>query len=209
VRNNVANASSGAVAHISNTTIYDGLPTQFHIEGSLIQNNSAGHLFLLAANTEAEIIFSTIAANPSSLALMRAFSDQTAELNIRSAIVESENWITKQGVGSVSSTLDCVIGNQSFRNTGASNSFAYSNIDPQFINQAENNYQLQQTSPAIDYCSDFYPPEFPDLDGNQRGVTWAGPAPDPAPNPRTGDYDLGAFEAQPDRIFNDRFETTP
>ena len=210
LRNNTISGTLGAAASIANSSLYTGPPTEFRMEGSVVHENTGGYLFSLQQNAAAEISFSTIVDNPVTLAVLGAFSGGRTDLDIRSSIVVSNTWIIEgNDDGNLSSTIDCVIGNKPFGDTGASNSFAYSNIDPQFINQAENNYQLQQTSPAIDYCSDFYPPEFPDLDGNQRGVTWAGPAPDPAPNPGNGDYDLGAFEAQPDRIFNDRFETTP
>jgi hypothetical protein len=68
--------------------------------------------------------------------------------------------------------------------------------DPEFLDAAADNYHISAESPAVDFCAEgSWPPAYPDIDGQTRGVATA--------NPSTP-FDAGADEAL-DRIFADRF----
>lgn len=73
--------------------------------------------------------------------------------------------------------------------------------DPQFVDSNNQDYHIYTSSPAIDYCDEFYADsQHPDLNGNPRGVN------NPDVSNVNGPYDAGAFESQnDDLIFKNGF----
>jgi len=195
IRDNTSGGGGGPVARVRNGSTYTGSDSQFRMEGSVVHGNSGGFVFSVVNNARVEIYHSTVADNPSTLGFVVAQNlGQSANLNFYTSIIQTNTWLGGSGDGERNFGLDCVIGNAPVGDTGATNTFRYSEVDPQFLDPTENDYRLGVRSPAIDYCDGFEAPQFDDLNGNTRGVAWTGPTPDPAPNPAGGDYDLGAFE---------------
>ncbi len=208
IRNNTSGGSGGPVARVTNSSIYTGAVSTLRMEGSLVHGNGGGFLFSASNNARIQIFHSTVANNPVTFGRVSASANQVADIEVFSSIIQTSSWLSASGDGTLDLRLDCVIGNSPIADTSATTSFAYSNVDPQFLDAAGHNYRLQSSSPAIDYCDGVNAPLYDDLDGNTRGVTWTGPAPDPAPNPASGPFDLGAFEIR-NPLFSDRFESTP
>lgn len=195
VRNNTAGGGGGPVARVTNSSIYTGAVSAFRMEGSLVYGNDGIFLFSANNNARIRIFHSTVVDNSTTFArLVAQDPNQVADIEVFTSIVQTSSWLSAVGDGTLDLRFDCVIGNAPSGDTGATTSFAYSNVDPQFVDAAENNYRLGARSPAIDYCDDVNPPQFDDLDGNTRGVAWSGPDPDSAPNAASGAFDLGAFE---------------
>jgi len=195
VRNNTTGGALGAAANISNTSIYTGQATEFRMEGSVVHDNSGGFLFEVSENASGEILYSTIADNPVGLARLATGAGQTADLAIRSSLVDSSFWITKAGDGANVARVDCVIGSRPLADLNVDSSFAYFEGMVPFRDRAARDYRLTDRSAAIDYCDDVHPPLFPDIDGTTRGQAWTGP--DSVPDPvNAGPFDLGAYEAQ-------------
>jgi len=196
IRNNLAGGSFGPIARLNNSSLYTGPLTTLRIEGSVMHDNDG--IFSLSATNNAEIIVShsTIADNPSTEFRAGAATDRSAAVRVRSSIVAGGVEMgSTGGDGTTVIEYDCVIGNLALADNGATANFAYSQVEPEFVDAANRDYHLSATSPAIDYCDDFNLPEFPGLDGNARGVVWNGPPTNPAPNPIAGGtFDLGAYE---------------
>jgi hypothetical protein len=193
VRNNTTGGAGGAAANIANSSIYTGAPTEFRMEGSVVHDNSGGFLFQVETNADAEILFSTIADNPVGLARGASFPGQTADLAIRSSLVDSNSWFTPAGDGVNTASIDCVIGSRPVGDLNADSVFAYFEGMVPFRDRAARDYRLTDRSAAIDYCDDANLPLFPDIDGSDRGQAWAGP--DSVPDPGgLGNFDLGAYE---------------
>jgi hypothetical protein len=211
IRNNTIDAGFfGSVVYAENDASYSGDPLVVDIESSLIHANT-GNLTLYAGNAvEMNLAWSTAVDNPAAttLGLGRAFAaaGQTASLNVVGSIIGAPAALFDTfGDGNTQVSADCVIGDRDLAGTGFTVANAYSNIDPQFVDPGNDNYRIAATSPAIDYCGEGFAPTVPDLAGVSRGQVWTGPSPDPAPNPGSGDFDLGAYELLAE-IFSDRFE---
>lgn len=199
VRDNTATGGRGSAADVGNLGIDDGPASTMRIEGSLITGNDGVNVLRAENNGTIDVFHSTLADNTGAATLGSAFAGEgkNAELNLYTSIVLHDGTLAGTGGdGSTQTLADCVIGNADQVNSGFTNTGFYSNADPQFVDQANGDYHLSYTSPAIDYCSDFHPPQYPDLDGDTRGQVWTGPTPVPAPNPEPGDYDLGAYEME-------------
>jgi hypothetical protein len=195
ISDNTSGGGGGPVARVRNGSTYTGPDSQFRMEGSIVHGNSGGFVFSVVNNARVDIYHSTVADNPSALGTVIAQNlGQSSSLNFYTSIIQTGTWLGGSGDGERAFRLDCVIGNASLGDTGATGSFAYSDVDPQLLDPTENDYRLKARSPAIDYCDDVNAPQFDDLNGNTRGVAWNGPTPDPAPNPASGNFDLGAFE---------------
>ncbi len=197
-------------------------PARVRIEGSLIHDNlgnaasgaPAGRLFHAIDGAQFRMIHSTMANNQLSsgaIAMVGAAGQETIVRVNASVIQEQQRILTRfsSPPDTQNARIDCVIGNRSpvEVNQDFDAMAFYSQTDPRFANVAQRDYRLRDDSPAIDYCDGIAFPQHPDFDGNERGVPWLGgpltPAPNPVPN---GLWDIGAFEAQPDRIFRDRFQ---
>lgn len=198
VRDNTATLGSGSAAKVGNLSISDEPASTMRIEGSLITGNDGFNMLRAENNGIIDVFHSTLADNTGTATLVYAYAgqDKNAEVNFYTSIVLHDGTLADTGGdGSTQTLADCVIGSADVPDTGFTSAGLYSNVDPQFADLSEGDYHLSYTSPAIDYCSGFNPPQYPGLDGNTRGQSWTGPTPDPAPNPEPGDYDLGAYEA--------------
>lgn len=196
VRNNTAGGGGGPVALVRNASIYTGEVSDFFMASSVVHGNSGIFLFDATNNARIRIYYSTIVDNSETFGRVGAFEEeQLGDIEVFSSIVETSEWLSTFGDGTLDFQLNCVIGSTPLAETDATSSFAYSDVDPQFVDATENDYRLQARSPAIDYCDDTNAPGSRDLDGNPRGEAWTGPNPDSVPDPEaSGDFDLGAFE---------------
>jgi len=196
IRNNTAGGGLGPIARVRNSNLYEGPLTRLRIESSAIYDNSGGFGLDAVNNAEITVTHSTVADNPIGEFRALTAAGRTATVRVLNSIVDggTSSLGFAQGDGISTVEFDCVIGSTAPGSTGATLQSAYSQIDPEFVDQAARNYRLSATSPAIDYCDDSNTALFPGLDGNPRGQAWMGPAPTPAPNPGSGLVDLGAFE---------------
>jgi hypothetical protein len=197
IRNNTAGGSGGNVVRIANPSIYSGPNTEVRIEGSVIHDNSGSFVFDVAHNADLLVSHSTVADNPNTLVRVVAADDRFARARFQSSIIDTGTAFMSSlaGSGQTLFELDCMIGNVASGDTGATNIPFYSQIDPEFVDQDGRDYRLQATSPAIDYCDEFNPSLFPDLNGNPRGVAWTGPPTTVPPTSVNGGLvDLGAYE---------------
>lgn len=205
--NSATFAGEAQFAHVGATND-DGDDSELRVESSLITGHD-GVLMVMENNSQLDLRFSTIAGNVGGvMARMRPGAQRTANFSARTGILHHSSTLFQvQGDGAVSMSADCVISNQP--GTEFTSSFAFAQIDPQFANPDNGDFQLAYTSPAIDFCDGFNAPQFPDLHGVTRGQEWTGPQLDPRPSlPVSGFYDLGAYEAvwRGDVIFSDRLE---
>ncbi|MGB0513367.1 MAG: hypothetical protein ACPGJE_00850, partial [Wenzhouxiangellaceae bacterium] len=176
IRNNTSGGGLGPIARVRNSSLYEGPLTTLRVEGSVIYNNSGGFGFDAVNNAEIIVSHSTIADNPIGEFRAAAAAGQFAAVRLFSSIVDGTSTLAQtSGDGTAVAEFDCVIGDVTPGTTGATSLVDYSQIDPQFIDPASNNYRLSATSPAIDYCDGSNLPMFVGLDGNLRGQAWMGP----------------------------------
>lgn len=190
---------NGSVADVGNLTIDDGPFSTLSIESSLMYANDGGFVLNAESNGTIDVAYSTFADNIGTPISASAPMDNVSEVSLISSIILRDDTLplaATSGDGLTLASADCVIGSAPPGASGLTNTNFYSQVDPQFVDQAGADYHLSDTSPAIDYCSDRNPPMFNGLDGNTRGEPWTGPTPDPAPLSEAGGlFDLGAFEA--------------
>jgi len=197
IRSNTAGGGGGSVVLIGNPSIYAGPNTEVRIEASVIHDNSGSFVFQVANNAELVVSHSSVADNPNTLVRVEAVDGLVARARFQSSIIDTGVALMSSlaGSGQTRFELDCVIGNVASGNTGATNIPFYSQIDPEFVDQDGRDYRLRATSPAIDYCDEFNPALFPDIEGNPRGIAWNGPATTVPPTSVNGGlFDLGAYE---------------
>jgi len=220
LRENAA-ANGGAVLRSTNSLPSETQPSpQVRMEGvvisgnrgNLIENAAALDVFDLRADIGLDLIHSTVVDNQAN-ALIRASAraDRETRINVFSSILEHGNPLVERSdpIGSdMQIRFDCVIANKPAAELDVDNATVYSQIDPRFVNRSNSDYRLREESPAIDYCDmGLAQPQFEDIDGNPRGELWLGAPPITPPTQIPGGrFDLGAYEAQPDRIFSDRFQ---
>lgn len=220
LRDNTA-ANGGAVLRSTNALSGDPQPSpQVRMEGvvisgnrgNLIDNAAALDVFALRADIGFDLIHSTVSDNQANV-LIRASgrADRETRINVFSSIVEHGNPLIDRSDppdSDMQIRFDCVIANKSMSELNVDNATVYSQIDPRFINRSAGDYRLRDESPAIDYCDNgLAQAQFDDIDGIARGQLWQGPPPIMPPTQIAGGrYDLGAYEAQPDGIFRDRFQ---
>lgn len=196
IRNNSAGSAGGSVLRIPNPSITTALNTEVRIEAALIHDNTGPFVFDVANNADLIVAYSTIADHPTTEFRVAAADGRYARARVLSSIVDAGTAMSfLTGAGDTRFELDCVIGSVAPGSTGATATAFYSQIDPEFADQAGRDYRLAATSPAIDYCDDVNTPLFPDLRGNGRGLAWNGPPTTSPPNSAPGGlYDLGAYE---------------
>ncbi|RFF33037.1 right-handed parallel beta-helix repeat-containing protein [Wenzhouxiangella sediminis] len=215
LRGNQATSSDsnggGSAVRATNSTIYADDPTEVRIEGALVHGNVGSSLFRASNAIDLQLRFTTVDDNQTPVLFQNAAATgQTTAVRVQSSILRGTTWRSDSGVGAISLSLDCVLGDALPAATGADSLIAYSGgIDPRFIDADRTNYRLRPDSPAIDYCDDRHEVPRRDLDYNPRGLTWDGPPLFPAPEGGLGPWDLGAYEspaAQVDLLFGDRFD---
>ncbi len=211
-----SNDSNLAGSVVRSTTDNGTGPGVANFRNALVSGNSGATLFYAWQSSEINVAWSTITDNTGSDNVFRAFSTGGDEAIIRvfSSIVweTSGNVLSVGGTGGLSAIADCVIGHQNLDDTGFTQSFAYSNIDPLLGTVDNKPYFPANVSPAIDYCDGLNADDGEiDLVGVERGSEHQGPAPVVPPSSVVnGTYDLGAYETewgpQSDELFQDRFE---
>lgn len=198
VRGNSAGGLGGPIVLAENSSSYTGPDTEVEIISSVMHDNSGGFGVSAINNAVVDILFSTIAANPVTEFSASAVQGSIARVNVKVSIVEAGPTMTSMtGAGDALVELRCVIGDLPLTSFPAA-TIHYSLVDPEFIDPDNRDYRLGPTSPAIDYCNAQNTPSgITDIHDNERGVTWNGPATNPAPNPfphSNPRYDLGAYE---------------
>ncbi len=222
VLSNSSDDVNGAISHAFNSDLQPSPEAAVNFINTLIAENVGPNRGIYSGPGGFHgMRYSTIAGNELSApnaSVIRAFSNddqRPGSFAMVGTIVQDDNArpMTSGGDFAGASLLACVIasGDLDDLNTPPGAVGFFSEIDdPEFLDPANGDYRLSQTSPAINYCDDssFFltPPVNRDLDQRPRDVVFPGPINDP-PNPAPGRlYDLGAFVAFFDRIFSDRFE---
>ncbi len=199
--------NSSSVAAIAATT-GNSDSTLIRIENSMGWGNESVNA--ISSNRGViELRWSTLADNLISDAFFRvaASTGNTARIRVFGSIVRDTGQTAEiAGTGTNTIWFDCVIGWQPAANL-VGNTFAYMNVDPQFVNPAGRDYRTGPTSPAIDYCDNLQSPPTSDFNRIARGTQHVGD-PFQSNNPALGFYDIGAFETRwrPDMLFRSRFE---
>lgn len=147
---------------------------------------------------ELKMYFSTVADN---FVTSRQIGNNDARVAIGSSIIHDPTGVdiyTVSGNNNPTQLMDCLLTHES----GSLIATRVSVEDPEFLDRANGNYQLSDTSSAIDFCNTTWvTPTVLDLQGEVRGQD----APGIIDN--YGVYDLGAFEnVTNDIIFKDGFE---
>ena len=220
---NSSNDVNGAISHSSNASNLPGNPyATVRFLNTLIAGNSGPNRGIYSGSGGFhEIRYSTIAGNDlgaPDASVIRGFSNDMQRpgvFAIIGSIVQDDNArpMTSGGDFGGAALVACVIANgdiDELNHEPGSIGFFSEVDDPEFLDPANGDYRLAETSPAINYCDDssfmLAPPVNRDLDLRPRDQVFPGQINDP-PNPAPGRlYDLGAFVAILDRLFSDRFE---
>jgi hypothetical protein len=185
-------------------------PVSGFFEGVAIHGNTGlGTVFKPNNSAELTLAWSTISGNEAGNVVRTGSGD--ADVDIYSSVIweDSGAVFERAGSGSVTASLDCVIGHQEEADLDVDSYGYYSRIDPEFVDLANGDLRLGPTSPAIDYCDDFNAPLYLGIDGNTRGIRHRGqPLTVPPVSVANAQFDLGAFEMNYviDQLFSDRFE---
>jgi predicted outer membrane repeat protein len=204
IRDNATQAGTGA-------TLFAQTDSHLRTISSLIfggnaQGSNPNYVFWVGTNANVDVFWTTVADNLPGNAIFR-FGASSSELTLRGSIIhEPGTNIGFTGGATPSVDSDCVVWHSDML-TNPPYNFTGSPIfhlvaDPEFANREAFAFDLQPSSPAVDFCDSSLPPgtaPTTDLVLNSRGLLANdGPAFRP--------YDLGAFEFIPDQIFRDRFE---
>lgn len=187
--------------------------TQLLMEAVAIHgNHGSSRLFQLESQSLTSLDWSTIAGNRRAddppLQVFRLHNEdhqfirQNTRLRVRGSIIWEPGATMVNRTGPTFTPSNCTIGHTPLEESGLSvGSRFYSHINPRLRNPATGDLRLRPDSPAIDYCSSGQvgvAPEFTDLFGNTRGVAYSEPTTE-APNPGSGNFDLGIHELTPDQ----------
>ncbi|MCB1582772.1 MAG: hypothetical protein KDI92_06895 [Xanthomonadales bacterium] len=202
--NNARITSNRAISGVAGYARDNG--TILGFEGALMYNNGDNgngeyndtYLLRSFLGAELNMYFSTVADN---FVTSRQIGNNDARVAIGSSIIHDPTGVdiyTVGGNNNPTQFMDCLV-------THESSSLIATRVlvtDPEFIDRANGNYQLSDTSSAIDYCNTTWvTPTVLDLQGEVRGQD----APGIIDN--YGVYDVGAFEnVTNDIIFKDGFE---
>lgn len=210
IRDNAAVVGSSAEVFLSQ----DG---RINLVGSLLYRKAGdsgtpddpqgppNYTFWLSNGSVLNMVHTTVADTRPNSAVFRMGSS-SAVVNLRSSIIHEQSGTDMTFTGGTAPLIDtdCMIWHSdALAAIGLPTSHSRNQVaDPLFINRDNGNFQLQPDSPAVDYCSSSIPPIATpphDLLGRPRGIVTK-------ESTLHGPWDLGAFEAQPDVLFSDRFE---
>lgn len=197
-------ASFGVIGTVSGAT-----PGQMELESVVINGNDGIEAFN-TINGRIDLRWSTLTANDFSESIIRAVGSHESHAPEFRAIgsILIESGIDMVGEADEQATVaDCVIGWVDQADSGFESVNYYRQLDPEFVDPANGDFRLGPSSPAIDYCDDFYTPAHPDLVGTTRGQAHQGDPLTPG-GVNLGFFDLGAWEMQyqADQLFRDRFQ---
>lgn len=215
IRNNGSIGGGSSVASVARI----GGDTQLFLRHALVLENSNGSSLFRHAGTGSgqanlDIAWSTIAGNQisalSNAAVVQAPSDpgDAIQANIAGSVIWQPDRALFAG-NIVDSSVRCMIGNQPSADLPIDSLSFYDNINPEFVDLAAGDFRPGPSSPLIDYCDgqDIQGDLESDIEGIIRGINYDLPI-TPAPNRVPGGrFDLGAFEAEQQRLFRDRFES--
>lgn len=203
ITNNRSNLGTAATAENTNS--------QIQISNTLINNNgnngndgfSDESLIEARSGAQIKTEFSTIVNNDVSSAII---NNNSASTNTVYSIIHNSQAVIDLYSSDNNDTnhMDCLLtDNLNGVNNGATNQIQI-NVDPLFVNPAENDFHLQQQSPAIDAC----PPlgsDLPIIDIDRQ----ARPFDNPGVTNNLGTYDIGFdefYDASVDLIFKNDFD---
>ena len=193
------------------TAIYAiGTASQTTVKGSIFNHNgdnasgnfNDAYVFRVFTDADLDIEHSTIADNNVVSAIFGIDSASGGNSTLYSSIVHETGGspvpVYDTNPGTIAN--DCVIAHET---TSFTPTFATIIDDPQFIDRANRDYHISNTSPAIDYCDTVNTDaaNYKDIDNQDRG--WD----DPTVSNNLGPYDIGADETYAnDIIFKNGFE---
>ncbi len=204
IRDNSTQAGTGA-------SLFAQTDSHLRTSNSLIfggnaQGPNPNYVFWVGVNANVDVFWTTVADNLPGSAIFR-FGSTSSVLTLRGSIIhEPGTNIGFTGGATPSVDSDCVVWhsdmlmNPPYNFTGSP--FFHLVVDPNFVNRAGKDFQLQNDSEAVDFCDSSLPPgqaPLTDIVLNSRGLLTSGEFP-------FRPYDLGAFERIPDQLFRDRFE---
>lgn len=173
------------------------------MEGNVIHANSGPHLFHMQQAARLDLRWSTVTDNQPdvgspALVYVSGSSVGTTTVELYSSIFWNSGRDlvqTNEATAPVSVSADCLISHELSSIPGAT---ASQIADPQFANAANDDFHIQEGSPAVDFCTGAHAPAEDDMDESARGTQIHGDA--------TRTYDAGADEFWPGVVFSDRFE---
>jgi hypothetical protein len=182
----------------------------------ILDNTNGSSLFRRSGSGQAklDIAWSTIAANQianlSNAAVIQnaGSAGNVLETDIAGSVIWQPERVLFSGDPG-NSSIRCMIGNQPASELPVDTTAFYDNIDPEFANLASGDLRPGPSSPLIDYCDGqaIQGDLEGDINGVIRGISYDMPI-TPAPNRVPGGrFDLGAFEREQERLFQDRFQT--
>jgi hypothetical protein len=183
--------------HAAQSVFMYGQETNTQFEGNVFTNNGGdsieGNNFLLDFNDDSgsiSVAYNTFVDNEINQSLFQI--SQNPFFIVFGNIIKEDNNVDILGIalggGSSSNTqVQCLIAHENQSFTGTQVLVA----DPLFVDQANEDFHLSSSSPAIDYCSDTFMVSTKDLDEQDRG--WD----DTLTDDMFGIYDAGVDEFYP------------
>ncbi len=196
--NGTANIShayfEGSRANIG-VAIYSTNNAMTNVDTSVFDHNGIGGdaeffdnaLIFATSGADMELKYVTIADNDVTLGVFRIENDIGTTLLLNSSIVDdvdSGPVIANSGASSGFIFANCVMAHE----TNSLNDSNNTVDDPEFVNRANFDYHLSNTSPAIDYCNTLTTSTNKDIDFQGRG--WD----NPNLSNNVGTFDIGADE---------------
>lgn len=189
-----SNANLGVAVYNTN----NGLT---NIDTSILHSNGgssgflSNHLFVGNTGADYNLKYTTIADNNTEIGLFKIADDPGTVLLMNSSIIDDVNSgpVIAFGLGGSGFIgAFCVMAHEISSLTGASNTVD----DPEFVDRANRDYHLSNTSPAIDYCNNLTTASNKDMDFQSHG--WD--------NPDLSDF-MGPFDIGADENFSKNYFT--
>ena len=181
--------------HSTSSAFMYGQEITATIEGNVFEGNggtsvegNTSLLYIYGANSNASIVYNTFVNNQLNNSLLRINVNPNL-LFFANIVKESNNVTVLETVtgGASNSQFKCLIVHEDQSFTGTTVSLA----DPKFVDEANGNFNILDTSPAIDLCGTDYATPAKDLDETDRG--WD----DLLTSNTLGAFDAGADEFYP------------